>query len=68
MPRRSGALESLLAKIAEFYDQQVEAEVKSLTSLIEPLMIGFMGFLVGGIVMAVFLPILKLQATLTPGG
>jgi type IV pilus assembly protein PilC len=65
---RSGALESLLAKIAEFYDQQVEAEVKSLTSLIEPLMIGFMGFLVGGIVMAVFLPILKLQATLTPGG
>jgi type IV pilus assembly protein PilC len=65
---RSGALESLLEKIAEFYDQQVEAEVKSLTSLIEPLMIGFMGLLVGGIVMAVFLPILKLQATLTPGG
>lgn len=65
---RSGALEALLAKIAEFYDQQVEAEVKSLTSLIEPLMIGFMGVLVGGIVMAVFLPILKLQSTLTPGG
>ncbi len=65
---RSGALESLLAKIAEFYDQQVESEVKALTSLIEPLMIAFMGILVGGIVMAVFLPILKLQATLTPGG
>jgi type IV pilus assembly protein PilC len=63
---RSGALETLLSKISEFYDQQVEAEVKSLTSLIEPLLIGVMGFLVGGIVMAVFLPILKLQEALTP--
>jgi type IV pilus assembly protein PilC len=63
---RSGALETLLAKISEFYDQQVEAEVKSLTSMIEPLLIGVMGFVVGGIVMAVFLPILKLQEALTP--
>lgn len=63
---RSGALESLLTKISEFYDQQVEAEVKSLTSLIEPLLIGVMGFLVGGIVLAVFLPIFKLQEVLTP--
>jgi type IV pilus assembly protein PilC len=63
---RSGALEQLLSKISEFYDQQVEAEVKSLTSLIEPLLIGVMGFVVGGIVMAVFLPILKLQEALTP--
>ena len=65
---RSGALEHLLSKISDFYDQQVEAEVKALTSLIEPLMIGFMGIMVGGIVMAVFLPIMKLQASLTPGG
>jgi type IV pilus assembly protein PilC len=63
---KSGALEQLLSKISEFYDQQVEAEVKSLTSLIEPLLIGVMGFIVGGIVMAVFLPILKLQEALTP--
>ena len=63
---RSGALEALLSKISEFYDQQVEAEVKSLTSLIEPLLIGVMGFVVGGIVMAVFLPIFKLQEALTP--
>jgi type IV pilus assembly protein PilC len=63
---RSGALETLLAKISEFYDQQVEAEVKALTSLIEPLLIGVMGVIVGGIVMAVFLPILKLQEALTP--
>jgi type IV pilus assembly protein PilC len=63
---RAGALETLLAKISEFYDQQVEAEVKSLTSLIEPLLIGVMGFIVGGIVLAVFLPIMKLQESLTP--
>lgn len=63
---KSGALESLLAKISEFYDQQVEAEVKGLTSLIEPLLIATMGIVVGGIVLAVFLPIMKLQEALTP--
>ena len=64
---RSGALDSLLEKIAEFYDQQVEAEVKGLTSLIEPIMIAVMGFIVGGIVLAVFLPIFKLQEKLSGG-
>lgn len=63
---RAGALEALLGKISEFYDQQVEAEVKGLTSLIEPVLIAVMGFLVGGIVLAVFLPIMKLQEALTP--
>lgn len=64
---RSGALDSLLEKISEFYDQQVEAEVKGLTSLIEPILIAVMGFVVGGIVLAVFLPIFKLQETLSGG-
>lgn len=61
---RSGSLEILLDKIAKFYDEQVSADVKSLTSLIEPLMIAIMGFVVGGIVLAVFLPIFKLQEKL----
>jgi type IV pilus assembly protein PilC len=61
---KSGALETLLEKISIFYDDQVSATVKALTSMIEPLMIGFMGFLVGGIVLAVFLPIFKLQESL----
>ena len=61
---RSGALESLLEKISEFYDDQVTASVKSLTSLIEPIMIAIMGFLVGTIVLAVFLPIFELQKKL----
>ena len=58
---KSGALESLLEKISEFYDQQVSAAVESLTSLIEPLMIAVMGTVVGGIVLAVFLPIFEIQ-------
>jgi type IV pilus assembly protein PilC len=62
---RSGALEQLLEKISIFYDDQVTAAVKSLTSLIEPLMIGVMGFLVGTIVLAVFLPIFELQKKLS---
>jgi type IV pilus assembly protein PilC len=64
---RSGALDALLEKIAEFYDQQVEAEVKGLTSMIEPIMIAVMGIIVGGIVLAVFLPIFKLQEKLSGG-
>jgi type IV pilus assembly protein PilC len=62
---RAGALESLLEKISEFYDQQVSATVKSLTSLIEPIMIGVMGFLVGGMVMAIFLPIFKMIGSMS---
>jgi type IV pilus assembly protein PilC len=64
---RSGALDALLEKIAEFYDQQVESEVKGLTSMIEPIMITVMGVIVGGIVLAVFLPIFKLQEKLAGG-
>ncbi|MEQ1631086.1 MAG: type II secretion system F family protein [Planctomycetota bacterium] len=64
---RSGALDALLEKIAEFYDQQVESEVKGLTSMIEPIMIAVMGVIVGGIVLAVFLPIFKLQEKLSGG-
>lgn len=62
---RSGALEVLLEKIAEFYDSQVKAAVKSLTSLIEPLMISLMGVLVGGVVLAVFLPLLDVVGKLS---
>ncbi len=62
---RSGALETLLEKISDFYDQEVKTTVQQLTSLIEPLMIGVMGFFVGGIVMAVFLPIFGMSQHMT---
>jgi len=64
---KTGALEKLLAKISEFYDAEVKAAVKALTSLIEPLMIGIMGLLVGGIVLAIFMPIIELQKKLGGG-
>jgi type IV pilus assembly protein PilC len=63
---RSGALEQLLLKISQFYDEQVQATVESLTSLIEPMMIATMGVIVGSIVLSVFLPIFKLQQILQP--
>ena len=62
---RSGALEVLLFKIADFYDQQIHATVKALTSLIEPIMLSVMGVVVGTIVAAIFLPILELQKQLS---
>jgi type IV pilus assembly protein PilC len=64
---RTGALEALLEKIAEFYDSQVKAQVKALTSLIEPLLIAFMGVIVGGVVLAIFAPILDMVSNLQSG-
>lgn len=62
---RSGALEALLEKIAEFYDSQVKAAIKALTSLIEPLLICFMGGIVGVVILSVFLPILNIIGELS---
>jgi type IV pilus assembly protein PilC len=62
---RSGALETLLEKIAEFYDGQVKAAVKSLTSMIEPILITVMGVMVGGVVLSVFMPILDVVGNLS---
>jgi len=59
---KSGALETLLSKISDFYDEQVHATVKALTSLIEPFMLMIMGAVVGVIVLAIFYPILQLQS------
>jgi type IV pilus assembly protein PilC len=59
---KTGALENMLMKISEFYDSEVRAKVDALTSLIEPLLIGMMGIVVGGIVVALFMPILQLSS------
>lgn len=60
----SGALDEMLNKVADFYDAEVEAMVKSLTSLLEPLLITVMGVMVGGIVIALLLPLFKMIAVL----
>jgi len=59
---KSGQLEKMLGKVAEFYDEQVDTAVEGLTKLIEPLIIGFLGIVVGFIVVALFLPILNMAA------
>jgi type IV pilus assembly protein PilC len=56
----TGQLEHMLSKIADFYETEVDAKVKALTSLIEPLMIVFVGGIVGFIVIAMYLPIFSL--------
>jgi type IV pilus assembly protein PilC len=53
----TGALDTMLAKIAEFYDQEVEATTEALTALIEPIMIAVLGGLVGGMIVCLYLPI-----------
>ena len=56
----TGALDAMLAKIADFYEEEVDNAVSALTSLLEPLMIVFLGICVGGIVVAMYMPIFKM--------
>jgi type IV pilus assembly protein PilC len=56
----TGALDTMLMKISEFYDQEVEATTESLTALIEPLMIAFLGAVVGSMIVALYMPIFKI--------
>ena len=62
---QTGELEKMLGKVADFYDDQVDAAVSGLTSLIEPLIIAFLGVVIGGIVICMFLPIFKLSSLAT---
>jgi type IV pilus assembly protein PilC len=56
----TGALDNMLSKIADFYDDEVDTAVTALTSLLEPIMIVFLGVVVGGLVVAMYLPIFRL--------
>lgn len=56
----SGALDSMLDKVATYYEEEVDNMVDSLTSLMEPLIMAFLGVIVGGLVIAMYLPIFKL--------
>ena len=53
----SGSLEQMLNKIADFYDDEVQSTTEQLTSLIEPLMIGVIGIIIGGMIIALYMPI-----------
>lgn len=56
----SGALDSMLAKVADFYESEVDNAVESLTSMLEPIIMAFLGVVVGGLVVAMYLPIFKM--------
>ena len=56
----AGALEQMLSKIADFYDQEVQATTEQLTALIEPLMIAFIGVVIGGMIVALYLPMFSI--------
>jgi type IV pilus assembly protein PilC len=56
----SGALDTMLGKVADWYEQEVDDAVEALTSLLEPLIMSVLGVLIGGLVIAMYLPIFKL--------
>jgi len=60
----SGALDSMLSKVADFYEQEVDDAVDALTSLLEPLIMSILGVLIGGLVVAMYLPIFKMGAAI----
>jgi type IV pilus assembly protein PilC len=61
----TGALDMMLSKIADFYEEEVDTAVAGLLTLLEPIMIAFLGVVVGGIVISMYLPIFDLISKLT---
>ena len=60
----TGALDAMLQKIADFYEEEVDQAVENLTALIEPFMLVFLGVVIGGLVIAMYLPVLKMAGQL----
>jgi len=65
---QTGALDSMLGKIADFYEQEVDTAIANMLTLIEPAMIGFLGVTIGGIVIAMYMPLFTLVGKLASGG
>jgi type IV pilus assembly protein PilC len=61
---QTGAMDQMLQKIADFYEEEVDSAVSALTSLIEPVMMAFLGVVVGGLIIAMYLPIFKLASNI----
>jgi type IV pilus assembly protein PilC len=62
----TGAMDAMLQKIADFYEDEVDAAIKDMLTLIEPVMISFLGVAIGGIVIALYMPLFAMIAKLTP--
>ena len=61
---QTGAMDAMLQKIADFYEDEVDAATKDMLTLLEPVMIGVLGFLVGGIVISLYMPLFSMIAKL----
>ena len=61
----TGALDAMLSKIADFYEEEVDTAVAGMLTLMEPVMIAFLGVIVGGIVVAMYMPIFDMISKLT---
>ena len=64
----TGALDSMLNKVADFYEDEVETQLQSLAAALEPLMIVCLGLVVGFIVIAMFMPLIAIVSQLSGGG
>jgi type IV pilus assembly protein PilC len=64
---QTGALDAMLGKIADFYEQEVDAAIANLLTLIEPVLIAFLGVTIGSIVIAMYLPLFTLIGKLSQG-
>jgi type IV pilus assembly protein PilC len=62
---QTGAMDAMLSKVADFYEDEVDAAIKNLLTLMEPMMIAFLGIVVGGIVIALYLPLFELIGKLS---
>ncbi|HHQ42928.1 MAG TPA: type II secretion system F family protein, partial [Chromatiales bacterium] len=60
----AGSLDEMLSKVADFYEEEVDNAVDALSSLLEPIIMVILGVLVGGLVVAMYLPIFKMASTI----
>jgi type IV pilus assembly protein PilC len=64
---QTGAMDTMLQKIADFYEDEVDVAVSALTKLMEPLMMVFLGTIVGGLIVAMYLPIFEMAGNIKAG-
>ena len=62
---QTGAMDQMLQKIADFYEDEVDTAVTGMTALIEPIMMAFLGIVVGGLIIAMYLPIFGMASNIS---
>jgi len=62
---QTGSLEEMLSKIADFYEEEVDTAVDNMTALMEPFIMAFLGVVIGGLVISMYLPIFQMASTVT---